>query len=96
MSVAELIPSTEEIAALGLVGAIRAAAETASAPDPIELVSVSVDMSGLKGEGELSFETRMDRKTRTLIFAAGTARRGGVIVMTASAVYRRLIEGDAS
>ncbi len=96
MSVTELKPSTEEIAALGLVAAVRAASEAVSEGDVIELVSVSVDMSGLKGDGLIAYETRIDRKTRTLIFAAGTARRGGVIVMTASAVYRRLIEGDKS
>jgi hypothetical protein len=79
---------TDEDTALDLMRAIRADAAHLCAPDMLALVSVSVDMSGHVGEGVLTLSPRVDRRTRTLLFTGGTAKRGAVTVMTATAIYR--------
>jgi hypothetical protein len=78
----------DEKLALDLMGAIRAAAETLCAPSTVDLVSVTVDVSArIDGAGEVSFDTRIDRRTRTILFAGGSASVGGKIVMSATVVY---------
>jgi hypothetical protein len=42
---------------------------------------------GLKMPAKATFETRIDRRTRTILFAGGSAVVGGKIVMSATAVY---------
>ena len=78
----------DEKLALDLMAAIRAAAETLCAPSTVDLVSVTVDVSArIDGAGPASFDTRIDRRTRTILFAGGSASVGGKIVMSATAVY---------
>ena len=73
----------DERFALDLMAAIRADAETVCAPDAVELVSVTIDVTG-----EPVFKARVDRKTRTVLFTGGAASCGDTVVMTATAVYR--------
>lgn len=78
----------DEKLARDLMAAIRAAAETLCAPSTVDLVSVTVDVSArIDGAGPASFDTRIDRRTRTILFAGGSASVGGKIVMSATAVY---------
>lgn len=81
--------SRDEQLAIDLIQAIRADAEEACAPDEIELVSVTVDVSGSVEPGaDIRLTARIDRKTRTILFTGGTAFAGDAAVMTATAVYR--------
>jgi hypothetical protein len=78
----------DEKLALDLMAAIRAAAEELCAPSHVDLVSVTVDVSARIGEiSAASFDTRIDRRTRTILFAGGSATVDGKIVMSATAVY---------
>ena len=78
----------DEKLALDLMAAIRAAAEKLVAPDAVDLVSVTVDVSArVDAPGAPSYDTRIDRRTRTILFAGGAASLGGTIVMSATAVY---------
>lgn len=78
----------DEKLALGLMGAIRKAAEDLCAPAAVDLVSVTVDVSAHIGSAAgATFEPRIDRRTRTILFAGGTASIGGETVMSATAVY---------
>lgn len=78
----------DEALALDLMAAIRADAETRCAPDKVELVSVTIDVTGADVTGTPEFTARVDRKTRTVLFTGGSATCGDQIVMTATAVYR--------
>ncbi len=81
----------DERVALSLMQAIRADAETACAPDLLELVSVSLDVTDVAettSAPAISFQPRIDRKTRTILFTGGAALAGGKTVMTATAIYR--------
>ena len=78
----------DERFALDLMAAIRADAETVCAPDAVELVSVTIDVTGADVTGEPVFKARVDRKTRTVLFTGGAASCGDTVVMTATAVYR--------
>jgi len=52
-------------------------------------VSVTFDVSEPVQAGqEVSFESRIDRRTRTLIFASGTATQGGRHLLKATVVFR--------
>ncbi len=78
----------DEALALDLMAAIRADAETRCAPDNVELVSVTIDVTGADVTGTPVFNARVDRKTRTVLFTGGSATCGDEIVMNATAVYR--------
>ena len=83
----------DERLALDLMAAIRADAEAACAPSPVEMVSVTIDVSSEAGQGaETVIEPRIDRRTRTILFTGGMARQGDTPVMKATAVYRILPE----
>ena len=58
----------DEALALDLMAAIRADAETRCAPDTVELVSVTIDVTGADVTGTPEFNARVDRKTRTVLF----------------------------
>ena len=78
----------DEKLALDLMAAIRKAADELCAPSAVDLVSVTVDVSArVDAAGGATFEPRIDRRTRTILFAGGTAKIGGETVMTATAVY---------
>lgn len=52
-------------------------------------VSVTFDVSAEAAIGdEISFESRIDRKTRTLIFASGLASQDGRHLLKATVVFR--------
>jgi len=79
----------DEALALDLMAAIRADAETRCAPDKVELVSVTIDVTGADVAGTPVVQLpRVDRKTRTVLFTGGSATCGDETVMTATAVYR--------
>ena len=91
-SVTEL--SQEEHLTFELIRAIRADAETSCAPDKVELVSVTIDVSAdLNGQTDVRFVPLIDRKTRTILFTKGTAYAGDAAIMTATAVYRIMPAG---
>jgi phosphoenolpyruvate synthase/pyruvate phosphate dikinase len=78
----------DEKLALDLMAAIRMAAEELCAPSHVDLVSVTVDVSArIEDASKASFDSRIDRRTRTILFAGGSATVDGTIVMTATAVY---------
>ena len=87
MSDAATLQADEKLA-LDLMAAIRGAAEDLCAPAGVDLVSVTIDVSGrVDAPGAPDFETRIDRRTRTILFAGGAAAIGGKTVMSATAVY---------
>jgi hypothetical protein len=78
----------DEKLALDLMAAIRGAAEELCAPSHVDLVSVTVDVSArIDDSSKASFDTRIDRRTRTILFAGGSASVDGKVVMSATAVY---------
>nr|WP_070960226.1 hypothetical protein [Hyphomonas sp. Mor2] len=53
------------------------------------VVSVTLDVSEPVASGELvTFESRIDRRTRTLVFASGTATQAGRHLLKATVVFR--------
>ena len=87
MSDAATLQADEKLA-LDLMSAIRAAAEKLVAPDAVDLVSVTLDVSArVDMPGAPVFDTRIDRRTRTILFAGGSATVDGTVVMSATAVY---------
>ena len=79
----------DEAIALRLIQAIRTDAEQACAPDRVDLVSVTFDVSATGADpANLTFKPRIDRKTRTILFTGGSAEGAKGTVMTATAVYR--------
>lgn len=57
--------------------------------ETVTLVSVTFDQLDAAVQGQdITFETRLDRQTRTLIFLSGLAVSGGVNVLKATAIYR--------
>ena len=55
----------------------------------LHTVSVTFDVSFEPEAGrEIVFESRIDRKTRTLIFASGIASQADQVLMKATIVYR--------
>lgn len=79
----------DEDIALRLIQVIRADAETACAPDRVDLVSVTFDVAAAGAEpSQLTYKPRIDRKTRSILFTGGSAESSKGTVMTATAVYR--------
>lgn len=79
----------DEAIAVRLMQAIRADAEAQCAPDALDLVSVTLDLSATAELPEaLVYTPRVDRKTRTILFTSGSASGAGGVVMTATVVYR--------
>ena len=55
----------------------------------VHFVSVTYDVSAESASGEdVQFSSRIDRKTRTLIFASGTANQGPRHLLKATVVFR--------
>ncbi|MEL6724701.1 MAG: hypothetical protein AAFP24_06775 [Pseudomonadota bacterium] len=55
----------------------------------LETVSATFDMSASAMAGsEIQFESRIDRKTRTLIFASGIAKQNDRHLLKATVVFR--------
>lgn len=78
-----------ELIASWLMRVIRSGAEHAAENAVIEPVSLNLDTTGLASSGGLiEFDCEIDRRTRTLVFAHGSARLDGRALMTATAVYR--------
>jgi hypothetical protein len=83
----------DERLALDLMAAIRADAEATCAPHPVEMVSVTIDVSSDAAPGaDVTLEPKIDRRTRTILFTGGMARHGDRPLMKATAVYRILPE----
>lgn len=80
----------DEALALELMRAIRADGEARVAPAGLELVSVTVDVTGqaVDEASDITYAAKVDRKTRTILFTGGSAISDGRAVMTATAVYR--------
>jgi len=79
-----------EAAGLLLQRAIEQGARRAAGSDVCP-VSVTLDTTAVaEGAGPLSFVVAIDRKTRTLVFAHGSATENSHILMTATAVFRIL------
>lgn len=79
----------DEAIAVRLMQAIRADAEAECAPDVLDLVSVTLDLSATASTpGDLTYTPRIDRKTRTILFTSGSASGADGAVMTATVVYR--------
>lgn len=58
----------------------------------VEPVSITLDVTGRVAEGEAAaFETRIDRQTRTMVFANAQLRSAGANVMMATGVFRILL-----
>ncbi|MDJ0921459.1 MAG: hypothetical protein QNI84_10040 [Henriciella sp.] len=55
---------------------------------PAELVTVSTDITGKISSGEAVFKTRLDRKTRTLIFIGGEATQDDRSILRMTTIYR--------
>ena len=52
-------------------------------------VSVTIDVTGeVNGEDDLTFAPRIDRRTRTLVFASGLAKQNGRPLLKATMVFR--------
>lgn len=52
-------------------------------------VSVSFDVSAEAATGsEVQFQSRIDRKTRTLVFASGLARQSNKVLLKTTVVFR--------
>jgi len=55
----------------------------------LHTVSVTFDVSADAATGtDIQFESRIDRKTRTLIFASGLATQGDAVLLKATIVFR--------
>ena len=55
----------------------------------LHTVSVTFDVSAEAATGSLvQFESRIDRKTRSLIFSSGLATQGGSVLLKATIVFR--------
>ena len=88
-AVATLDRGGHEAVGVLLMRALQTSAETAADTSGVELVSTTMDVTAdLSEGGTLTFETEVDRRTRTLVFLHGAAKRDGQAVMTATAVYR--------
>ncbi len=84
-----------EVLAALISRVIRAHAEGEAAPGRIEPVSVSIDVTGEAKPGErVFFQPRIDRRTRTIIFASGVAMAEGRPALAARAVYRIVATSD--
>lgn len=83
--------SKDQLVLAGLLThTLRQAAEAASSPAEIELVSIATDATGRAEGGEIAFSAQIDRETRTLIFLSGDARENGAPRLRGTAIYRVL------
>ncbi|MEL7041400.1 MAG: hypothetical protein AAGL90_07740 [Pseudomonadota bacterium] len=72
-----------------LQAVIQSSAQSAIEAGSLHTVSVTFDVSAEPKTGsEIQFESRIDRKTRTLIFASGLAYQASGPVLKATLVYR--------
>jgi len=72
-----------------LQSVVEHSARQAAALQPIHIVSVTFDVSASpEANAPLHFESRIDRKTRTLVFASGFARQGDRHLVKATVVFR--------
>lgn len=68
---------------------IRRQAEQALKRGELFSVSVTFDVSAdAVPDDDVVFESRIDRRTRTLVFSSGTAMQGDRHLLKATAVYR--------
>ncbi|MEC7288565.1 MAG: hypothetical protein VXW22_00500 [Pseudomonadota bacterium] len=68
---------------------IRRQAEQALKRGALFSVSVTFDVSAdAATDDEIVFESRIDRRTRTLVFSSGTAMQGDRHLLKATIVYR--------
>ena len=79
--------SQVEVSAL-LLRVIEQHAHELAAPEKIELVTASTDVTGNLQAGEVTFATRLDRRTRTLIFIGGEATQASGSVLRMTTIYR--------
>ena len=80
--------STTQIGVL-LQTVIEHHASTAVPKQTLHFVSVTYDVSADAATGdEIQFSTRIDRRTRTLIFASGTANQNDRHLLKATVVFR--------
>lgn len=80
--------SATQIAGL-LQAVIERHALQAANSQPIHVVSMTFDVSSDDPlNDQLQFNSRIDRKTRTLVFASGLARQGDRHLLKATIVYR--------
>ncbi len=78
-----------EAASALLARTVRRSAEAAAGARRVEPVSVVVDVTGdLDAATRVDFVARIDRQTRTIIFASGDARSADGPILTATAVFR--------
>lgn len=85
------ITRPDERLALNLMQVIRADAEAACAPNTVEMVSVTFDVSSAASSAtDVTLSSTIDRRTRTILFTGGTAAEGDKVLMKATAVYRIL------
>ena len=72
-----------------LQSVIERHADSITEDGELHSVSVTFDVSAEAMTGaKVDFESRMDRKTRTLIFARGLARQDGRHLLKATVVFR--------
>lgn len=71
-----------------LLRTIEHQVEALAAPAAAELVTVSTDITGTIASAEAAFTTRLDRRTRTLIFIGGEATQAGKSVLRMTTIYR--------
>lgn len=65
----------------------RKASELA-ADEAVALVTTSIDITGSAAAAPTQFITRVDRRTRTLIFLGGEATQDGKPVLRMTSIYR--------
>lgn len=83
----EAVPA--ETVASFLMRVIRSGASEAAETDQLEPVSFNLDTTAPSvSGGSLTLDCEIDRRTRTLVFAHGSARLDAKTLMTATAVYR--------
>ena len=85
--------STEGLSSAELPGLLQAVVEQHAASvleeGTAHAVSVTLDMSGdAKSGDDVEFRSRIDRKTRTLIFASGVATQSDRHLLKATVVFR--------
>ncbi|MEO0606700.1 MAG: hypothetical protein AAFY82_00605 [Pseudomonadota bacterium] len=85
------VPENWDVVQTGVLlqHAVTHLALTAIDAGAVHPVSVTLDVSAAPANGdEIIFDSRIDRKTRTLIFASGIARQRDQVLLKATIVYR--------
>lgn len=88
---AEAMPETWDTVQTGVLlqHAVTHLAVSTVDAGQVHAVSVTLDVSAAPNTGhKITFESRIDRKTRTLIFASGIARQSDQVLLKATMVYR--------